>query len=447
MGGEGVPSDGGWPLSLSDKLHSTQSNLQIDTYEECKQQELKHRFEQFVKRQRQKVITPSSSSSSSHHHGHGHHGHDNHHGKKGSHNHNHHHHHQNNNTITEMDRIRKDILQSMSVYIEEGYTFETRQFDYKKRTNLDFKYQLSNQHHHNQQGKNKDQDDNENTIAINKQEEGERLKLMEWNTIQNAGRNILFTSLREDERRFVLNRDHEKHIMNNTNHTNNVNATNDNSKNHNHHHNHHHNTRRNRSKSICNDDDEYDQTTIRHVRNELETIRIQRSETDAAGCSCRKIHVVVYDPNNSNNNHSSKKHHHKRWTERKVKEELRKRHVTIPSNAKREELEQLLYDIVEEQGCCYGNDCICYRNGINCQLDTCTCWHSSHSNTHSGSSSSTSRSKSSSGSKNDTIIPKVEEVLARCGNKYGCYVTDFNEIEKSRKKFITAQKTQICAEC
>ena len=24
---------------------------------------------------------------------------------------------------------------------------------------------------------------------------------------------------------------------------------------------------------------------------------------------------------------------------------------------------------------------------------------------------------------------------------------DFNEIEKSRKKFITAQKTQICAEC
>ena len=112
--------------------------------------------------------------------------------------------------------------------------------------------------------------------------------------------------------------------------------------------------------------------------------------------------------------------------------------MSIPTNAKRDQLEKLLHDTVEEQGCCYGNDCICYRNGIGCQLDTCSCWHTSHS--HSGSSS---------GNSNDDVPPPNDQVLARCGNKFGCYIVDFNEIAMHRKKFINANATKkgICGDC
>lgn len=90
------------------------------------------------------------------------------------------------------------------------------------------------------------------------------------------------------------------------------------------------------------------------------------------------------------------------------------------SRAKREELEQLLYDTVEEQGCCAGNDCPCARSGIGCQSDTCSCWHMSH----------TTHKKDHGASGAENVSPEDAEV--RCGNRNGIYVVDFEKIAKHR---------------
>lgn len=358
MGGEGVPSDGGWPLALSQQLYSTISNLDINTYEQNKQNALKSRFEKFVKKHREKAIQKHPQQ-----------------------------------------QLKRFSFDSIPIYIQQNHIFETRQFDYKKSNHLDFTYEND----------------------YNEHELNDTLQLMEWTTIQQYGRNVLFKPLREEERKTLLIRDYDM-CHNNNNHED----DDDDYSNDDEHHNSHNDT--------C-----YDDTTIRHVRNELEKIRIQRSEVDSAGCSCRKIHVTVMSNNhNDNTGTSGRKHHHRRLTERKVKEELRKRHINIPSNAKREDLEQLLHDTVEKQGCCYGNDCICVRNGIECQLDTCSCWNASHSYT--GTSHHHHHD-------NDDVPPALDEILSRCGNKFGCYVVDFEEINANRKKFINANEKKLCDEC
>merc|ERR1719491_2876243 len=88
---------------------------------------------------------------------------------------------------------------------------------------------------------------------------------MEWNEIQATGRNVVFRPLREDERRSLLLRDST--------------ATNDDE----------HDNHREEEPGTAATDRCYDATDVRHVRNELEQIRIQRFSKDAAGCSCRKF--------------------------------------------------------------------------------------------------------------------------------------------------------------
>jgi len=410
MGGQGVPSDGGWPLSLSNKLHST-LQLPIDEFETRKQVELKVRYQSFIIAQRHKVMNTKSSHEDDHHRHHPTQQHSKrrtrsnsfHNTKESKKSHKH----------TEIDESRNKMLESMSVYTEPDFIFETRQMDQRKKGYLDFKYRI---HHDsaNMTISNTNTSTSTSTSTLvdsnEHQSEEEILKQMEWETVQHSGRNVLFAPLREDERQKALIRDHPDSIHK------------DQSQPQKRHHEY----------------DLYDDTTVRHVRNELEKIRIERSKHDSSGCSCRKMHVYIpnYDPLHQNPHNNSKKHHHRRLTERRVKEELRKRHISIPppkSNS-RIELEKLLYHTVAEEGCCYGNDCECFRNGIGCQMDTCSCWHVSHSG------GATLHSRKS-------TIPPKKEILANCGNKNGCYIVDFDEIHKIRSQFIGPLESGVCADC
>ena len=221
-------------------------------------------------------------------------------------------------------------------------------------------------------------------------EEGKDPKL-EFEEICSTGKNILFTQLSESDRKYLLTRDVTQ-------------------------------------PSSSSSDELYCSQEIKHIRNDLEQIRIHRSADNAAGCSCRKLHV----PLPSDLNTGGKKSHHRRLTERRVKDELRRRHIAFESRAKREDLEQLLHDAVEKNGCCYGNDCPCARNGIVCQQDTCSCWHMSH----------TTHKKDHIG-ENDVTPAEAKE---RCGNSNGIYVVDFDRIAKHRSLFITNKSYGLCTE-
>jgi len=174
----------------------------------------------------------------------------------------------------------------------------------------------------------------------------------------------------------------------------------------------------------------YSHTDVTHVRNELERIRNSRSGEGSTGCTCRKIHVHVPglpEP-------GGKKHQHRRMPERKVKEELRKRGLLHGPNArkKRDELERILHDAVENGPCCWGDDCPCVHNGIGCQADTCSCWHPGHDAHH---------HKKGAGGDSDLVdladTETVQEIRMRCGNKNGMYVVNLGEIQAKRSEFLT----------
>ena len=220
-------------------------------------------------------------------------------------------------------------------------------------------------------------------------EDGKDPKL-EWDEINSTGKNSLFRQLGESERKHLFERD---------------------------------------VSPSPSSDEMFCSLEIKHIRNELEQIRIHRSAEDAAGCSCRKLHVVL--PSGLNGGKKSHKSH-RRLTERRVKDELRRRHVSFESRAKREELEQLLHDTVDQQGCCYGNDCPCSRSGIGCQSDTCSCWHMSHT-TH----------KKDHGEQENA---SPADAKVRCGNRNGIYVVDFDRIAKHRDLFCKARASGICGE-
>lgn len=371
MGGGGIPADGGWPLALSDKKFR-EYTIPIDEFETRKQMELRDRYEKFVTlRRRNHRLRGNDNSSSGHHHQH-------HHGRKRS----------NSKHGDEMKRQRSnskyedDLQDSVPVFIPETFSFETRQYDYKPR----------GEDVHSEGGKNSE---------------------LEWNEIKITGRNHLFSQLRESERKQILLRDadiNEGDILLNPD------MEKDNQ------HSHIKSTPPRKSKrkeSITESNEAFCSLEVKHIRNELEQIRIQRSAEDSMGCSCRKLYVPV----------GKGSRHHRRLTERRVKDELRKRQVTVPSPATRDELEQLLHDTVERQGCCYGKDCICYRNGLGCQGDTCSCWHLSH----------TGHAK-----KENDFSVSGEEAKIICGNQNGIYIVDFSAIDSHRRKFIPALQDGIC---
>jgi len=283
------------------------------------------------------------------------------------------------------------IPDTVPVFIPPGYIFETRQFDHKER-------------HKEKEGGN----GNGNGNGNGKQDV---YGTKEWQEVFSTGRNMLFGLKCESERKVLLFRDAQLAQLDNGD-GDSQSSSKKSSK---------------RKDSIS--EDAFCSLDLQHVQHELEQIRIHRSAENVAGCSCRKLHVVL--PKDLKG--GKKSHHHRRFTERRVKDELRRRHVTIPNECKsREELEQLLYDEVEKHGCCYGNnDCPCARSGIGCQSDTCSCWYKSHV-THKKES------------KGEVVSVSPADALQRCGNKNGIYVVDFEVIEKYRDGFITAIDAGIC---
>lgn len=191
-------------------------------------------------------------------------------------------------------------------------------------------------------------------------------------------------------------------------------------------------SRRSRSNSIGNHDlgntikgkfnDEYNQSMVHHVRNELEQLRIDRSKSGATGCNCRKL--VVYLPPKDGS--GGKKAQHRRLKPSKVVQELKKRHLYDSALAKstREEMEKVLHDAVEKEPCCSSSDCFCVRNGLICQADACSCWHDSHVHVKHG----------------DREPLSNADIRKRCGNPSGMYLVDTDAIEDYRIKILTAMK-------
>ena len=249
-----------------------------------------------------------------------------------------------------------------------------------------------------------------------------------------GGRNPLFVPMREDDRRKALLRD--DHLMAKYRYCQvivdgaNANASSSRS------------TQRSDaapSSLLANDDDDDDDDDVsapldpadgavtQRVQHDLEALRIRRSDPSNLGCSCRKLHVFL--PGSTDRSHHKKKSSHRRLPERKVREELRKRGLLhggggadeVGASMSREDMEVMLHDAIEKEPCCWGNDCPCWRDGIGCQADTCSCWHASRD-----------VSNAASASKQDAAV-----ISSRCGNPHGIYIVDFDAIALSRGQHVT----------
>lgn len=161
----------------------------------------------------------------------------------------------------------------------------------------------------------------------------------------------------------------------------------------------------------------YDQVYVHHVRNELEQIRNSRTKEGTSGCTCRKLSVYIPPKDGS----GGKRSQHRRLKPSKLTAELKKRGLEN-LNMSREESEQLLHDAVEQEPCCWGDDCFCARNGIDCQADACACWHNSHVHT-----------KSTGGA---YLLPA--DIQKRCGNPNGMYAVDLDAINAFRENLLTS---------
>lgn len=280
----------------------------------------------------------------------------------------------------------------------------------------------------------------------------------------------LFKPCNEDTRKFLIIRDHEitlDEMLKSTNKipSHNILRKESTSSSHSSHHssnshhnnengNHHqsnNNARRPRSNSFqrkrsnsFNHHDESSSTSnhsfsshdIRHVRNELEHIRISRSSTASSGCNCKKQTfyfptVVVQQEEQSINNTTSspakssskKRHNHHPLTERRLREEIRKRRnielSTNINNASREEMEAKLYEHMKNEPCCWSMDCPCVKSGIGCQADCCSCWKNNNNS-----------------NKEHQDESNTQRIQSICGNPNGMYVVDVDGISRFRKNII-----------
>ena len=165
----------------------------------------------------------------------------------------------------------------------------------------------------------------------------------------------------------------------------------------------------------------FSQLEVHRVRNDLEQLRNSRSKEGSAGCSCRKLTVYILPPGGG-----GKKAHHKRMNVADVLRELRKRHLLPNETKTREELELLLHDAVEQEGCCVNDDCYCARNNINCQMDACDCWLPSH--------------QTKDASKKDSYTLSSPEIEKACGNRNGMYAVDLDAIHDYRVNVLASMK-------
>ena len=177
----------------------------------------------------------------------------------------------------------------------------------------------------------------------------------------------------------------------------------------------------------------YTHADVMHVRSELEKLRADRSSD--LGCTCRKLHVVL-----PGQTPAGRKHKHRRLTERRVKEELRKRGLMHGDNLgkSREELEVLLHDTVEQEGCCSNDSCPCVHNGIGCQADTCSCWEPVHDVVDDKKKAPSSATGENEAMTVEELWAHPEQMKERCGNRNGLYVVDFATIGAHRRALIAA---------
>jgi hypothetical protein len=167
--------------------------------------------------------------------------------------------------------------------------------------------------------------------------------------------------------------------------------------------------------------DVFTKADVSHFRVELEDIRAMRSIKDATGCSCHRLKVYI-PPEHGAGKTAQKK----RLAIHKVKIELKKRNL-LPKDdhaVSREELERILHDAVEKEGCC-DYDCPCYQNGIGCQSDACDCWQQSYKENNTTSFSLT-----------------TQDIRNRCGNRLGMYTVDMDVIDEYRRNVL--EKLTYC---
>ena len=130
------------------------------------------------------------------------------------------------------------------------------------------------------------------------------------------------------------------------------------------------------------------------LRTELEHIRDERSEN---GCSCQKLKHV------------------NKLSERRMRDELRRRH--LDTSGKKDALSARLKAAIDSEPCCSKN-CPCAQAGVNCQADICSCWR---------------------GGKNGRVTKEaLESCRERCGNIHGMYVYDPDLVRLRRKPFLCA---------
>jgi hypothetical protein len=174
-------------------------------------------------------------------------------------------------------------------------------------------------------------------------------------------------------------------------------------------------------------DDLFTKADVSHFRVELEDIRARRSIKDATGCSCHRLKVYL-PPEHGTSGKTAQK---KRLAVNKLKSELRKRNLLPKDNdhsassSSREQLERILHDAVEKEGCC-DYDCPCYQNGIGCQSDACDCWQQQPSS-------------------NDNITASsmtTQDIRDRCGNRHGMYTVDGTVIDEYRRNVL--EKLTYC---
>ena len=168
--------------------------------------------------------------------------------------------------------------------------------------------------------------------------------------------------------------------------------------------------------------EEFNQALVHHVRNELEQLRFHRSKSGSSGCNCRKLNVYIPPKDGS----GGKKSQHRRLKPSKLAQELKKRNMYDQSvaSSSREKQEKLLEKAVESEPCCQSEDCFCFRNGIICQADACSCWHDSHVGVK----------------KNHSL--SSADIQRRCGNPLGTEVVDLDEINEYRIKVIKEKQQQ-----
>ncbi len=325
--------------------------------------------------------------------------------------------------MTAEEREELDVLINRPVTLPNG-ELETRSYDYKKRVC------------HARKSKGGDSRGNNGGVArggVDWQSDAPQHDCTEEDELYHdyGGRNPLFRAMREDDRRKVLLRD--DHLMAMRRHCRGPMVDDSMMK-----------ADASPSKPIqkndvppsllANDDDcapldPADGTVLQRMQHDLEALRIQRSDPSNLGCSCRKLHVFL--PGSTDKSHHRKKTSHRRLPERKLREELRKRGLLHGgggdengASLSREDMEVMLHDAIENEPCCWGNDCPCWRNGIGCQADTCSCWHASHDVGGAGASNS-------SATKQDTAV-----MTSRCGNPHGLYIVDFDAIARYRGQHV-----------